>query len=287
MSSDSEEQASRILNTFMKGKESAYNNEEDENLLSTSDIEDIEQTVPEELEARLERMAKQNIKLVSSQMVTYRKSHEFKVKGSTGKTYSVTIGPKIYCDCRDHNVRGTHCKHILYILLKELKVSDLKSPVYETLTPSDKVLKDIFSTYHPRLSYVHKEAPFLTRIKNKTRGQEEAKKRFLDYEDGQDDQDYDELEGAQVVELDAQGKEIHKDVGEEEKEEEEEEKEEEQPAVDENGRLLFRKKKNKQSDSKRKLKEIIDEEIKKVDPKKKKSKKQKTTTSLLSFEQDE
>jgi hypothetical protein len=56
------------------------------------------------------------------------------------------------------------------------------------------------------LSYVHKEAPFLTRIKNKTRGQEEAKKRFLDYEDGQDDQDYDELEGAQVVELDAQGK---------------------------------------------------------------------------------
>lgn len=55
------------------------------------------------------------------------------------KEYTVTIGPKLHCTCRDHNVRGTHCKHILFILLKELKVTDLKSPVYETLTPSDKV----------------------------------------------------------------------------------------------------------------------------------------------------
>lgn len=55
------------------------------------------------------------------------------------KEYTVTIGPKLHCTCRDHNVRGTHCKHILFILLRELKVTDLKSPVYETLTPSDKV----------------------------------------------------------------------------------------------------------------------------------------------------
>ncbi|ORE08260.1 hypothetical protein BCV72DRAFT_92950 [Rhizopus microsporus var. microsporus] len=146
--SDTEQQAAKILNTYAKGKEKAYELSDDDQFLSESDIEDIEQTVPE-LEIRLERMAKQNIRLVSSEMTAYMKSHDFKVKGSTGTEYTVTIGPKLHCTCRDHNVRGTHCKHILFILLRELKVTDLKSPVYETLTPSDKVLKDIFSRYHP------------------------------------------------------------------------------------------------------------------------------------------
>ncbi|KAG1436644.1 hypothetical protein G6F56_013470 [Rhizopus delemar] len=134
------------------------------------------------------------------------------------------------------------------------------------------------------ISYVHKEAPFLARLKNKTQGQEEAKKRFLNYEDGQDDDDYNELDGAQVVELDAKGK----DVGEKEEEEKEgEEKEEEkveEPAVDENGRLLFRK--TKKQNTKRKLQQVIDDEIKKVDPKKNKKKK-KQSSSLLSFQEDE
>ncbi|PHZ09753.1 uncharacterized protein RHIMIDRAFT_45813 [Rhizopus microsporus ATCC 52813] len=141
------------------------------------------------------------------------------------------------------------------------------------------------------LSYVHKEAPFLAKLKDRTQEKEEAKKKFMNYEDGQDDDDYDELEGAQVVELDSNGKEIHKDTGENEEEEEkkeEEEKEEEQPAVDENGRLLFRKQTKKTGDSKRKLQSIIDEEAAKLDPKKKKKKtKSKQTTSLLSFEEND
>jgi hypothetical protein len=56
------------------------------------------------------------------------------------------------------------------------------------------------------LSYVQKEAPFLARMKNKTEQKEKAMRKFQNYEDGQDDQDYDELEGAQVVELDDKGK---------------------------------------------------------------------------------
>ncbi|KAI9250264.1 hypothetical protein BY458DRAFT_482818 [Sporodiniella umbellata] len=137
------------------------------------------------------------------------------------------------------------------------------------------------------LSYVHKEPPFLARLKSKTRGQEEAKKRFKDYEDGQDDEDYDEMEGAQIVELDSQGKEIHNDLaeGKEEKEEVKEE-ENEEPAVDEHGRLLFRKK-NKKINTKRKLQDVIDEEIKKVDPKKENRKKKKQARSLLSFQEDD
>lgn len=56
------------------------------------------------------------------------------------------------------------------------------------------------------LSYVQKEAPFLARMRNKTDEKVKAMQKFENYEDGQDDDDYDELEGAQVVELDEKGK---------------------------------------------------------------------------------
>lgn len=56
------------------------------------------------------------------------------------------------------------------------------------------------------LSYVHKEAPFLAKMKSKTQERDKALQKFENYEDGQDDDDYDELDGAQVVELDANGK---------------------------------------------------------------------------------
>lgn len=56
------------------------------------------------------------------------------------------------------------------------------------------------------LSYVQKEAPFLARLKNQNQEKEKAARKFENYEDGQDDDDYDELDGAQVVELDAKGR---------------------------------------------------------------------------------
>jgi hypothetical protein len=56
------------------------------------------------------------------------------------------------------------------------------------------------------LEYVHKEPAFLARLKGTSKAQEKAKQKFVDYEDGQDDEDYNELDGAQVVELDSKGK---------------------------------------------------------------------------------
>ncbi|KAL9539533.1 hypothetical protein MBANPS3_010202 [Mucor bainieri] len=148
------------------------------------------------------------------------------------------------------------------------------------------------------LSYVQKEAPFLARLKNQNQEKEKAARKFENYEDGQDDDDYDELDGAQVVELDAKGREVFKKQDEEEEAKDQDESEEasnkepDAPAVDENGRLLFRK---RATSSKRKLQSIIDEEIEKSDSaslknskKKKKTKsKSKPTASLLSFEQDD
>ncbi|KAI9472078.1 MAG: hypothetical protein EXX96DRAFT_582802 [Benjaminiella poitrasii] len=140
------------------------------------------------------------------------------------------------------------------------------------------------------LSYVHKEAPFLARLKEKNQNKRTIETKFEDYIDGQDDDDYDELEGAQIVELDSKGREIHKDEGEKSDSEKEDnvEKEDDQPAVDENGRILFRKQQQKSSlSTKRKLKSIIDEEIATKDKKKKKKSKSKPTSSLLSFNDDE
>ncbi|KAK4509385.1 uncharacterized protein ATC70_007736 [Mucor velutinosus] len=144
------------------------------------------------------------------------------------------------------------------------------------------------------LSYVQKEAPFLARLKNQNQEKEKTARKFENYEDGQDDDDYDELDGAQVVELDAKGREVFKKQDEEDEkdqdEKEEASKEPEAPAVDENGRLLFRK---QAASSKRKLQSIIDEEIQKSDKASLKTKKKKTkskskpTSSLLSFEQDD
>ncbi|KAI8981935.1 hypothetical protein BDF20DRAFT_441734 [Mycotypha africana] len=116
---------------------------------SSSSSPDHEQ-LPEETEERMKRMKKEPIHLVSSDMKEHYKEHEFAVRGSRGKTYNVTIGPKLNCTCRDHNVRGTHCKHILYALKEEMGVKNEDSPLYETLTPSDKELKEAFKHYHPK-----------------------------------------------------------------------------------------------------------------------------------------
>lgn len=53
---------------------------------------------------------------------------------------------------------------------------------------------------------MQKEAPFLARLKNQNQEKEKAARKFENYEDGQDDDDYNELDGAQVVELDAEGR---------------------------------------------------------------------------------
>ncbi|KAG0174464.1 hypothetical protein DFQ28_006466 [Apophysomyces sp. BC1034] len=134
------------------------------------------------------------------------------------------------------------------------------------------------------ISYVHKEPPFLAKLKGKQEEQKKAAQKFYDYVDGQVDDDYDELEGAQVVTLDDKGKEVHPKVEEEEEEEKKEEvqeEEEDKPAVDENGRLLFRARKKKvtgEETSKRKDRDGDETN------KKKNKKKKKAAVTSLSFE---
>ncbi|CAO3586210.1 unnamed protein product [Absidia cylindrospora] len=145
------------------------------------------------------------------------------------------------------------------------------------------------------LSYVHKEPAFLARLKGTNRAIEKSKQKFVDYEDGQDNEDYNELDGAQVVELDSKGKEIHKDTETKDDPTEEQDTAEEEvdqgPAVDDNGRLLFRptkKKKTTLASTKRSLEEAIEDHRKDKNITKKPKKKSKKQAPLtLSFDPDE
>lgn len=55
------------------------------------------------------------------------------------QVYTVIIGDRLQCTCHDYQIRKCHCKHILYILLKELKIRDLSMEIFATLFPSDEV----------------------------------------------------------------------------------------------------------------------------------------------------
>ncbi|KAI9258193.1 hypothetical protein BDA99DRAFT_573431 [Phascolomyces articulosus] len=144
------------------------------------------------------------------------------------------------------------------------------------------------------LSYVHKEAPFLARLKQNRESEEKKMRDFENMADGDDDEDYDELDGAQVVTLDKHGKEIHastqddndnddNDKKKNKNNNEEKEERNDGPAVDENGRLLFRSKKNK-----RKLEDDNQTSTEKESESKKSSKKKKAkkaiSTVKLSFD---
>lgn len=76
-----------------------------------------------------------------------------------------------------------------------------------THAQKEKMPKDLTPHQVSRgLTYVQKEAPFLAKLKQGSAEAARKNAKFENYVDGQDDDDYDELEGAQVVELDEHGR---------------------------------------------------------------------------------
>ncbi|KIR58743.1 hypothetical protein I314_05583 [Cryptococcus bacillisporus CA1873] len=63
---------------------------------------------------------------------------DFKVLGSTGNVYTVTIGNFPSCDCPDYMKGNSPCKHIIFVFLKVLKVPEHSSVWYQKgLTPAE------------------------------------------------------------------------------------------------------------------------------------------------------
>ena len=56
----------------------------------------------------------------------------FVVLGSGGTFYVVQFGPVPSCDCPDHRIRGTSCKHLYFVKLRVLRMPPRHWLVYQT-----------------------------------------------------------------------------------------------------------------------------------------------------------
>lgn len=88
---------------------------------------------------RKQRGLKQKLFLIEAVETVEKLTKIYKVMGSTGNIYTVTIKEKPECTCPDYTTRYKRCKHIYFILTRIMKVDDPDSEIY-----SKKELKEMF-----------------------------------------------------------------------------------------------------------------------------------------------
>ncbi|KAI9445094.1 hypothetical protein H4582DRAFT_883725 [Lactarius indigo] len=79
----------------------------------------FKKSCPKNILDRVARVMSQRFFMIDRRREGNELKEEFKVLGSTGNVYTVTIGKLPSCD---YASRGNHCKHILFIYLKVLQV---------------------------------------------------------------------------------------------------------------------------------------------------------------------
>ncbi|KAI0673012.1 hypothetical protein C8Q78DRAFT_969499 [Trametes maxima] len=77
---------------------------------------------PQNIIERVHRVMGQRFFMIDRSRQGTELREEFSVLGSTGNVYTVVIEKKPSCNCPDA-LKGNHCKHILFIFLKVLQVS--------------------------------------------------------------------------------------------------------------------------------------------------------------------
>ncbi|KAI0033393.1 hypothetical protein K488DRAFT_47803 [Vararia minispora EC-137] len=98
---------------------------------------------PQNILDRLDRVMSQRFFMVDRRREDGELREEFSVLGSTGNVYTVTIAHLPSCSCPDA-VKGNHCKHILFVFLKVLQVSQSSELWYQKALLSEE-LETIFS----------------------------------------------------------------------------------------------------------------------------------------------
>ncbi|KAJ7874897.1 hypothetical protein B0H13DRAFT_1632922 [Mycena leptocephala] len=135
---------------------------------------------PQNILDRVDRVMTQRFFMVDRKRVEGEFKEEFKVLGSTGNAsayryssvcsypqiqiYTVTIQHKPSCDCPDAQ-KGNHCKHILFIYLKVLQVTQASGVWYQKALLTSE-LETIFSNAplapnalaHPRIREAYARA---------------------------------------------------------------------------------------------------------------------------------
>ncbi|KAF9524458.1 hypothetical protein CPB83DRAFT_773736 [Crepidotus variabilis] len=85
---------------------------------------------PQNILDRVERVMYQRIFMIDRTRHGDDLREEYSILGSTGNVYTVTIDNLPRCNCPDA-VRGNHCKHILFVFLKVLQVSQASGLWYQ------------------------------------------------------------------------------------------------------------------------------------------------------------
>ncbi|KDQ28578.1 hypothetical protein PLEOSDRAFT_1102621 [Pleurotus ostreatus PC15] len=98
---------------------------------------------PQNILERVHRVMQQRFFMVDRRRNGHELREEFSVLGSTGNVYTVTIDKVPSCTCPD-SLKGNHCKHILFIFLKVLQVTQASGHWYQKALLTSE-LQDIFS----------------------------------------------------------------------------------------------------------------------------------------------
>jgi predicted SprT family Zn-dependent metalloprotease len=75
---------------------------------------------------------------------------EYKVMGTSGKPYIITIAKHPKCTCPDHFIRHKRCKHIYFVLIRIMNVADPEKKEYSEENIAEMInnipaMVDIFS----------------------------------------------------------------------------------------------------------------------------------------------
>ncbi|KAF5378349.1 hypothetical protein D9615_008763 [Tricholomella constricta] len=124
----------------------------------------FKKSCPKNILDRVERVMSQRFFMIDRQRTPGQLREVFSVLGSTGNVYTVTIDKNPSCNCPDA-AKGNHCKHILFIFLKVLQVTQASGVWYQKALLTSE-LETVFaeaplapnSIAHPRIREAHARA---------------------------------------------------------------------------------------------------------------------------------
>ncbi|KIM19530.1 hypothetical protein M408DRAFT_206935 [Serendipita vermifera MAFF 305830] len=107
---------------------------------------------PQIIQERVERVKQQRFYMIGRERLNGDLQETFKVLGSTGNVYTVTIAHVPKCDCPDA-IKGNHCKHLIFVFFKIFNLSEESSYYYQKALLTTE-LQEIFATAPPNPALV-------------------------------------------------------------------------------------------------------------------------------------
>ncbi|KAF3209534.1 hypothetical protein TWF192_004186 [Orbilia oligospora] len=111
-------------------------------------LKEYRSSCPSAVEQRIGRVRRQRMFCLGRERDEENLREEFKIAGSTGNVYTVVLENIPTCDCPDSNHKNEICKHILFVMIKVLRVRDELS--YQAALLNSEI-REIFETSSARV----------------------------------------------------------------------------------------------------------------------------------------